>query len=373
MSIKVCMYAIAKDEAKNARDWYNQVSEADKVVVLDTGSSDGTADILRELGAVVESKTYPEFRFDVARNDSLELAERVTPGYDLYLTTDLDERIETGWSAKVRKRWQRGKHERLSYSWANQGMTIKSRRNWGHTSRWKWKYPCHEVMERKDGSGILYDVANELDLSKEVCVWHHRDPLKDRGQYLPLLELRYKEFGDTSSLAYLLRELWYKGDFEGILSHEDDVLEAVFYEPNSNNTMTCLVHVGLAYQHMGYLESAERYFRDAIASEPTFRRAYIHLADVLIRQKKPNLALHALEECKAKTVYTTRVTFVDDPEMWTWILPDWFGVANYWRGDYAQSLINHLEALQKEPGNEHVWHNVESAMAALRGSRRGNS
>ena len=42
---KVCVYAIAKDEAKFAARWAESMGEADAVYVLDTGSSDDTVKI----------------------------------------------------------------------------------------------------------------------------------------------------------------------------------------------------------------------------------------------------------------------------------------------------------------------------------------
>ena len=51
--MKVVVYAIAKNEKSFARRWMESMSEADEVVVLDTGSTDGTQQLLRELGAQV--------------------------------------------------------------------------------------------------------------------------------------------------------------------------------------------------------------------------------------------------------------------------------------------------------------------------------
>ena len=46
---KVCVYAICKNEEKFADRWMDSMGEADLVVVLDTGSEDGTAERLRAL------------------------------------------------------------------------------------------------------------------------------------------------------------------------------------------------------------------------------------------------------------------------------------------------------------------------------------
>ena len=40
---KICVYAIAKNESKFVKRWMESMSEADMVVVLDTGSTDDTA------------------------------------------------------------------------------------------------------------------------------------------------------------------------------------------------------------------------------------------------------------------------------------------------------------------------------------------
>ena len=84
---KVCVYAICKNEEKFAKKWYESMSEADYVCVLDTGSNDNTVDILRELGARVESRVINPWRFDVARNLSMELIHDDT---DICVCTDLD-------------------------------------------------------------------------------------------------------------------------------------------------------------------------------------------------------------------------------------------------------------------------------------------
>ena len=50
---KVCVYAICKNEGQFAHRWMQSMSEADLVVVLDTGSTDDTVERLREKGARV--------------------------------------------------------------------------------------------------------------------------------------------------------------------------------------------------------------------------------------------------------------------------------------------------------------------------------
>ena len=48
--MKVCVYAICKNEEQFVERWMDSMGEADLVVVLDTGSTDGTVERLRLRG-----------------------------------------------------------------------------------------------------------------------------------------------------------------------------------------------------------------------------------------------------------------------------------------------------------------------------------
>ena len=76
MEKKVCVYAICKNEEQFVDRWMDSMGEADQVVVLDTGSTDRTVEKLRARGALVTVEEITPWRFDVARNRSLELADR---------------------------------------------------------------------------------------------------------------------------------------------------------------------------------------------------------------------------------------------------------------------------------------------------------
>ena len=51
--MKIVVYAICKNEEKFVDRWVDSMSEADKIVVLDTGSEDNTVEKLRNRGVFV--------------------------------------------------------------------------------------------------------------------------------------------------------------------------------------------------------------------------------------------------------------------------------------------------------------------------------
>ena len=85
--LKICVYAISKNEGKFVDRWYNSIKEADKIIVLDTGSTDNTVEKLKKYGVEVHQKEIVPWRFDVARNESLAL---VPEDYDICICVDLD-------------------------------------------------------------------------------------------------------------------------------------------------------------------------------------------------------------------------------------------------------------------------------------------
>ena len=96
--MKICVYAISKNEEKYVSRWVKSMKEADEIYVLDTGSTDNTVNKLQELGVNVTQKIITPWRFDIARNESLNLVPKNT---DICVCTDLDEVFEPGWRKKL--------------------------------------------------------------------------------------------------------------------------------------------------------------------------------------------------------------------------------------------------------------------------------
>ena len=101
---KVCVYAICKNEEKFVTKWVNSMKEADKIFVLDTGSEDNSVSLLKELGVIVKKKIIKPWRFDVARNISLNMVDKDA---DICVCTDLDEILLPGWRENLEKNWEK--------------------------------------------------------------------------------------------------------------------------------------------------------------------------------------------------------------------------------------------------------------------------
>ena len=112
--MKIVVYAISKNESKFVKRWYESMKEADEIYVLDTGSTDDTVKLLEDLGVKVTKKIINPFRFDVARNLSLDL---VPDDATLCVCTDLDEVFLPGWRKLLEDNYQGETRIGYTYNW----------------------------------------------------------------------------------------------------------------------------------------------------------------------------------------------------------------------------------------------------------------
>lgn len=195
--VRVAVYAIALNEVAHVERFLAATSEADLVVVADTGSSDGTVEALRNGGAVVHEITINPWRFDDARNAALAL---VPTDIDVCFSLDLDELPNAGWREQLEFGWgdaTRGRYRFVASHQPDGSDGVVGRQGKIHTRRgYRWVYACHEALK----PDRLKERTQWLDLE----VHHWPDQTKSRGQYLDLLEVCRSESPSDSRVAHLL-------------------------------------------------------------------------------------------------------------------------------------------------------------------------
>ena len=97
--MKVTLYAIAKNEEKNIEQFLKNAEKFDVVVVVDTGSTDDTIQLLKDAGIKVyeHPQTRTEFDFSVARNQALSYVE-TDWAFALDFNEDVDEFYPEGFA-----------------------------------------------------------------------------------------------------------------------------------------------------------------------------------------------------------------------------------------------------------------------------------
>ncbi len=351
--MKVVVYAICKNEAAFASRWIASMSEADEVVVLDTGSTDGTAEALRELGAKVEVETFSPWRFDAARNRSLEL---VAQDADICVCTDLDEVFRPGWRKALEAAWtENAGQAAYRYTWSfeadgREGVVFwieKAHRRHGY----RWTHPVHEVLswvgEGKPGPTVWAEGV-QLD--------HHPDPSKSRGQYLPLLELSVAEDPeDDRNIHYLGREYLFRGRWDDCIR----TLERHLSMPTArwaDERAASMRFIAQAHLQKGETAQARDWYLKAIAEAPHLREPLVDLAQML----------YGLEDWEGVLTFTAWAlavkerprSYICEAAAWGSLPHDLRAIAYHRTGRVPEALAEAKLALALAPEDERLQGNT---------------
>ena len=351
--LKIVVYAIAKNEAQFARRWMESMGEADEIVVLDTGSTDGTPALLRELGAQVTSETITPWRFDTARNRSLELVDEDA---DICVCTDLDEVFHPGWRALLEKAWRPGYSQAVyRYTWnfrpdGSEGVVFwyeKIHARHGFC----WTHPVHEVLtwvgKGKPGPRVTVE-GIQLD--------HLADPNKSRAQYLGLLELSVKEAPDDDrNVHYLGREYFFYRRWDDCIR----TLKRHLSMPSAtwkDERAASMRYIAKCYIHKGQKNVAEGWFYRAIAEAPHLREPWLDLAMMLYEDKRWEGVVYFTG--RALEIRERPRTYMTDAEAWGSLPYDLRAIGLYETGRIAEALEAAKEAYNLEPSNNRLLENV---------------
>ncbi len=202
--MKTAIYTIALNEEPHAEAFMKNVADAELVVVGDSGSTDRTVEIIRDMGGTVVPLCVSPWRFDIPRNTVLSVLPR---DVDFCCALDLDERLSPNWRDAVERLWQPGKHTRLRFRYIHNFKVDGSPatvgfKDFAHSRmNYYWQHAVHETLYYS-GPG------NEDVLTiPELVVEHRQDRNKSRSSYLPLLESECRSLTVTPRhIFWLVRE-----------------------------------------------------------------------------------------------------------------------------------------------------------------------
>ena len=357
----VCVYAICKNESKFVDRWMDSMREADSVYVLDTGSADDTAALLRARGAQVTVETISPWRFDTARNRSLEL---VPDDADICVCTDIDEYFHLGWRRLLEEAWKPGTtRAAYRYTWnfnpdGSEGYvfwTEKAHSRHGYV----WTHPVHEVLswvgEGQEG-GKVYVEGMQLD--------HRADNSKSRSQYLPLLEQSVlEEPDDDRNMHYLGREYYFHSMWdEAIITLKRHLLlpKATWRDERCAS----MRYIARCYAAKGDMGEAKRWLIRAVAEAPHLREPYLELAERMYEERNWD-AVAAL--CRDALKITERPrTYICEAEAWGSMPWDLLSLGLYYTGRPSEAVDAAKTAQKLSPKDERIARNIEIMQESLK-------
>jgi tetratricopeptide (TPR) repeat protein len=351
--MKVYVYAISKNESKHVERWMRSMGEADGIYVLDTGSEDDTVAQLRAAGAVVDQEIIEPWRFDVARNRSLEM---VPEDGEICVCTDLDEVLHPGWRALLEQSWTPGTtRASYRYTWnfnpdGSEGYVFwidNVHARHGYT----WIHPVHEILKRTDSATPEQRVRVE-----GMQLDHLADPNKSRAQYLELLEFSVQEDPeDDRNMHYLGREYMFRHKWDQCIS----TLKKHLAMPRAtweDERCASMRFIARAYKNKGNNDEAKRWYWRAIAEAPHLREPYIDLARLLYEEKSWDGVVYLTN--LALSIQERPCTYICESEAWGSLPWDLNSLGLYYTGRIREALDAAKKASALAPTDERLQKNV---------------
>ena len=349
---KVCVYAISKNEENFVHRWVNSMKEADEIYVLDTGSNDNTVKFLKELGVHVKQEIINPWRFDVARNKSLDMVPFDT---DICVCVDLDEVFDEGWRKNLEDVWDNTTNRlRYNYNWSFDKYgkpsvnfyieKIHSRNDY------IWKNPVHEIL--------IYKGSNEkFKTTDNITVNHYPDNTKSRSSYLPLLELAVSEEPNNDrNVHYLGREYMYYEKWNEAI----DTLIKHLNLPNAtwkDERCASMRFISRCYKNLKRYDEARIWSDKAMKEAPYLRDPFVERALLEYQLNNWNdVEKYCLEALK---ITTHPKSYINEPFSFDHTIYDLLSLYYYNNEEYEKSYKYIEMALKISPDNERLINNKE--------------
>lgn len=350
--MKICVYAISKNEIKFVDRWYNSVKEADYVCVLDTGSTDGTFEKFKDLGVITKQKKYKKFRFDVARNDSMKL---IPDDADVCVCVDIDEFFVCGWTKILKENWKENTTQvRYRYTWnfnpdGSEGIVFMGEKI--HKNKlFKWTHPVHEVLTPTQ------KFQNSIVDMPQIQLNHMADNTKSRSNYLPLLELSVNENPlDDRNTHYLGREYMFHGEYDKAI----ETLQKHLVLPTSNwdlERSASMRYIANCYKHKHDFNNQEKYLHLAILEANTMREPYYDLGVFYFEHEDYVKSAFVFNEMLK--IKNRQLNYMSTPHCWGSLPYDYLSMCYYYLKDHKKAISTIQIAIKLNPKEDRLVNNL---------------
>lgn len=371
--MKIIVYTILKNELQNIKPWLENVKQADRIYLLDTGSTDGSWELLNNEEIknnypqlVIKQHIIDPWRFDTARNENLKMVfedevikEDIEDNSVICWTIDLDERFIPEWYSITENAYKQfPTFRKLRYLYAHNhdenGVPIQVH-YYDKCHRLKgahWSLPIHEIMTYGEYEN-LYDVG-DIQINEQIPLVHHyQNKETDRESYKKLIMMRIQEDRyDLEAMNHLCTEYIKDGDLDTTL----DIMAQMYIRgiQSNCNWIECICgNIADIMQDINYKETCQ-WYEKAIDFNPKLRTYYLKYATYLLYNKfeepKPIESLKILSKMEqAETVQQD--LWKELSGAYSYAPFEIFGLANYYLGDYAFAKDCFLQTLNALPEN----------------------
>ena len=341
--MRIGIYGPVKNEIKHVQAWYDSCKDADIICVADTGSTDGTPELMRQLGVQVTDVRIMPWRFDLAFNVAMSL---LPDNIDICIRLDTDERLVEGWRDALETAWKpETTRLRYPYVW-NWNADGTPGRSWygdriHNRVGYYWMGHTHE--------GLTSRLPEVHTFTDDFQIHHFPDPKSKSGD-LSLLEESVREWPhDARIKAYLGREYAYQKIWDKCAATYKEFLGMSYDTVERCQALTTLAQAEP--------ENKLFWLKQAAYEVPTHREPLVALAQHYYEaadwKNCYDYAHRALNVTKHPMDYTCT------PEAWGWQPHDLLSIAAWNLKLYDESLEQAKLALDKLPNDKRLQDNMK--------------
>ena len=339
--IKVAAYTVALNEEKHVAQWVEQTKGADFRLVCDTGSTDNTVQLLKDLGVPVYEIRVKPWRFDVARNT----AQSLLPD-DIVVchVIDMDETVDPDFYDKVREHWvdgaTKGWHDfDTGHTWL--GARLHAR----HGIYWRW--PIHEAFVPSLNSPLR-------SVTIPSKMYHRPDSTKSRSFYLSMLINASKEFPkDHRIWTYLCREYTYNRMWDAVIQAAENLTS--FSDDWFVERAAACRWASEAYRNLSNFEKAHEWADKAISIDPCGENYFEKVRCYYAQSNWSGM----WETCKKVAECEPTKHYLSSESLWSWQLDDMRALAAHYLGDRRKAIKYGRVAHENNPTDVRLKNNLD--------------
>lgn len=341
MLVSICMI-VRNEEAILPEALQSVNGLADEIVIVDTGSEDGTAEVAREFGAhwIEGGDRYHKSE---ARNMAIDAANG-----DWIVILDADERIADpeGLREHLKRTNADAIYIRLAFmNGDRQSLSYQQMRIW-RRGMYRYKYRAHEVPVPTNGWGKI----EHTDF-----VWEHRPPTNRtwKSDYtLKRLRMDVEENpGDARPVYYLARQLMYCEEWQESIELSQRYLDL----GGGNDSGDAYANIAKCYAGLGNTNKQREYLYLACSVAPQRREWWGALAELYHAQGQDRVAVGLL-----------KCALEQEPPGKAYQVHNWYGAHTHdllarclWKlRRFDEGREHAIKAVKLEPNNKRLRQNL---------------
>ena len=341
--MNITLYAICKNEEKNVEKFIETSKKFSHTVVVDTGSTDKTVELLKEAGIDVyeHPQSREEFDFSKARNQALSYV-KTDWAFSLDFNEDIDEFFPEGLDV-ISEEFTSFNHER--YDKEGEQEPIKSDEiyvRFHRTKNYKWDNAIHEMPVFVPTE----DYPKEISVDTTIKITKDINRTVDKQLfYLSICEREYQKNSDNwYYVRFIYNHYLSVQNFKKALEYGQEFLN--LSKPYFNTfRIQVFINCSQILLMLGDVQKGANYAFHAVSEamnmgEPYMSQAFSYLTEISKKLNNPNITVFATGFSEQTLRLKERTDAID--KLFLTNLDDTPATAWYGHRQFAEWLVKEL-------------------------------